>query len=354
MMRRRVATTALCLVAIAATMGTIRKFAPEPYVPLVTEKLARLEELRDEVTTLFVGSSLVYRHLAPDQFDRVLTRKGHASRSFNLALPGARNAESLHLLRRVAAMELPHLEYVIIETGGWQEPIEAENVRTQRVVYWHELDETRRAVEAVWTTQSDPWRRLDQARLHIFAFMLNATNVARLRLAFTDVLPSPRQELAGRGALGPKNDGFTGLPPVHERGGGRAERVNAVAARIEERLAQRRRLGPPPTTVNPAWLDSTQAAMFRELNDAIYALGAEPIQVVSPIVAPRFELLAAQAAGLVPVLFDFNDPDVYPQFYTLESRADQVHLHRESAIQYTRMVATQFSKHLDRMERRRR
>jgi len=323
-------------------MIAIRAFVPDPYVPLVTEKFARLEKLRDEVDVLFVGSSLVYRHLSPVAFDRKMASRGRPTRSFNLGLPGALNAEVLHLLRRVGDMDLPHLRYVIIETGGWHESIEAVNVRTPRVVYWHEFDETQRAVRAVWADRDDLLEGLDQARLHLFAFMLNRTGTSRLRLALDNIVPSPAQKVAGSGAVGPANDGFTGLRPIEDRM--RLANADTVAEKLERRLNQRRRMGTPRVDMNA--LKPEHITMFTAINTAIRDLGAEPIQVVSPIVIIRRELLAAEAAGLVPVLFDFNDPSAYPEFYTLESRADQVHLNQQAAALYSRQVATRFAQHL--------
>jgi hypothetical protein len=75
------------------------------------------------------------------------------------------------------------------------------------------------------------------------------------------------------------------------------------------------------------------------------------VQVVSPIIAYRGELLAARAAGLTPIVFDFNDPEAYPQFYELSARADQVHLNRFAASDYTRLLANELSRYLDAEQR---
>lgn len=347
MTRARLLTAALCLLAIAGTTTAIRVLAPEPYVPLVTEKLARLEEMGEEVTVLFAGSSLVYRHLSPAAFDRTLTRKGYPTRSFNLGLPGARNAETLYLLRRLRELHLPNLRWVLIETGGWLEPIEATNVRTPRVVYWHQWDETRHAMAGTMLSPAGSFEVYDQARLHLFAFLLNVSGVSRLRLGFTETLPSPTQEIAGPIALGVDRAGYVGLPPVDER---RRFDTDSVTARIEQRLAQRRNLR-VPAQPNPNALGPTREAMFVALNEAIEDLGATPVQVVSPIIAYRGELAAAQAAGITPIVFDFNDPETYPQFYELSARADQVHLNRFAATDYSRLVANELSRYLDQEER---
>ncbi len=342
MRARQLVAVGVFLAATGANLAAIRAFVPDPYVPLVSEKFGRLEELRDEVNVLFVGSSLVYRHLSPIIFDDEMASRGQPTRSFNLGLPGAFNAELLHGLRRVRDMRLPHLRYVLIETSGSQEPIETVNVRTPRVVYWHESDETRRAVRAAWSTRDDLVSGMDRARLHVFAFLLNRSGASRLRLALDGIVPSPLRETARPAAMGPANDGFAGLKPIEERK--RLIDVDVVAQGLEDRLRDRRRKA--RRQVNREALTPAQITMFVALDAVIRELGAEPVHIVSPIVALRPDVEEAVATGLVSVLIDFNDPSVYPEFYKLESRADGVHLNYRAAALYSRRVATRFANHL--------
>ena len=70
----------------------------------VSEKLAYFARHKDEYDAVFVGSSRVYRQIAPGVFDRqVAASTGRAMRSFNLGAPSMFLPESLYVIDRILA-----------------------------------------------------------------------------------------------------------------------------------------------------------------------------------------------------------------------------------------------------------
>ena len=75
--------------------------------------------------------------------------------------------------------------------------------------------------------------------------------------------------------------------------------------------------------------------------------GAEPIYLITPTARPTPELYRLAADGRVPRLLAFNDPERYPDLFTLGHRFDAEHLSTEGARRFSAALAARFARLLD-------
>ena len=66
------------------------------------------------------------------------------------------------------------------------------------------------------------------------------------------------------------------------------------------------------------------------------------VYVVLPDRVPRPDRRALQHAGKIERLLDFNLPDAWPQFFTVDSRYDAGHLSRAGATEFSKVLAREF------------
>ena len=116
---------------------------PLPDLGKVSEKLAYFERHANEFDAVFIGSSRVYRQIAPALFDeRVTAATGQPMHSFNLGAPSMFLPESLFVIDRVMARRPVRLRWMFIELDDPRPRVEEHAGLVQREVYWHGWCET--------------------------------------------------------------------------------------------------------------------------------------------------------------------------------------------------------------------
>src|SRR6185295_4580036 len=126
------------LVACAAGCALVGRFAPFPEVPGIFPKWSYFARNRDRIDVLFVGSSRFYHQIIPAQFDAAVGE----GRSFNFGYDGMWPPESFYLLRRLLDLRPARLKWVVIDLMDINTQLDALNVSTLRMAYWHDLRHT--------------------------------------------------------------------------------------------------------------------------------------------------------------------------------------------------------------------
>ncbi|RYD75612.1 MAG: hypothetical protein EOP84_18015, partial [Verrucomicrobiaceae bacterium] len=129
--------------AFALVCVLIRFPAPLAEVPGVGPKYAHFEEHKDEYNLLFIGSSRVFHHFLPKQFDEQVNRtSGLRMNSFNFGYDGMWPPESFYTLRQLLALKPRNLRWVLIDLMATNPRIDPENMGTLRTEYWHDWHHT--------------------------------------------------------------------------------------------------------------------------------------------------------------------------------------------------------------------
>ena len=103
-----------------------------PDTELLDQKLESLRSLDPPATTVFVGSSRIFRSIEPRAIDRAAAARGKVTRSYNLGLPNLTMTETLTVMEALAKLPEPP-STVLLEPTLKLLP-NPENLQTLRVV----------------------------------------------------------------------------------------------------------------------------------------------------------------------------------------------------------------------------
>lgn len=361
------------LVALAGLGGGLTAAAIRPLVPWPEEyglaaKFRWWEEHAHEYDLVFLGSSRVFRAFDPREFEAELALQGLELEAFNFGVGGVRAFEMERMLRALLAQRGPRLRWVLYEGGPMDprfEPLDDDEA--SRVVFWHTPGRTQDVLHSVarWPfTESDaqqfqsehPWVaaacaatgllelawKVELARRHAQILAWNVTNYGQGRailgaLVGEELVPN-RRPMLSQAELA-EGQGYVAIEDsADERNEERAQSLREDPERFAKRMLAVR-LGndafPEVETLNLPALAAQQ--------EAVRAAGAEIVYVVLPDRVPRPDRRALQRAGKLAHLLDFNRPELWPQFFTLESRYDSAHLSRPAALEFSRALAREFA-----------
>ena len=344
--RATVAAAGFLAALVACHVVGDRVFGPFSDVPVLSDKLAVLAARREEVDTLFVGSSRVYNHLSPRAFDAELRAAGLPSCSFNLGVSAMRPPESFQTLDRALALRRPNqrLRRVVLELANVNPAQEPGERDTRRMTAWHRPGAAGWMLAAIILAYEWPWRKAgwfyEHSRLTARCF----GHVGDARDALFGPSPATTTTTArviGSEGLGADGDGFAPTSKEAKATDPSCCRFAADPAGYERALAALR--APPPAS---AWgqREPVNLLLRRELPRRVAALrarGIETILFLPPVTRPDDGLRALAAGGDLggAPAFVFNDPDRYPELYRREVRADGEHLDEEGAVLFTRLLA---------------
>lgn len=327
----------LCFGLASVLLG---RLAPYPEMGGLDDKLRFFEVHRDDYEVVFFGSSRVFRGVVPAELDAEMARLGVPVRSFNFGIDGMSGHETCALVRRVLALWPARLRWVVVELDGWSVDLRPENRFKARIVFWHDREETLSALRTVARTEAAPRRRLDLASDHLLHMAARSAAAGRgrdlvreVRARFGGGAAARRRaeaELAQNHGFEPFSPSAYGTPSTHPFRRRFLELLPAyrvAVARLPE--ANRAEVG----------LDGHAVEAVAEQAAAIRRAGARAVHLLTPTARPTPGLYRLAAAGHVPLLLAFNDPQAYPGLFTEEHRFDAEHLTTEGARRFSRLLA---------------
>lgn len=147
---------------------------------LVRDKLNALEVHSEQINTLFLGSSKVYRSFDTVIFDSVLVENGIRSSSFNFGMPSLLVLEAEYYLEKIFITGLPNLNLLILEVSNFTMDMPDHNLRSWRTKYYHDFKRTAGSLEIIWRSSYDFSSKASLAidRLKIFSSRLTRAGEA--------------------------------------------------------------------------------------------------------------------------------------------------------------------------------
>lgn len=336
------ATLALC----SQIFGRI---TPPPEIPVVSYKLEKFSEKKDEYNTIFIGSSRIYRHIVPSKFDNLMKSRGHNIKSYNFGVYAMRALETYFLLKQIMAMKPKNLEFVFIELYDVNLSVASDNLRTNRVKYWHTWEHTLWIYDLILDSDSDFLRKLNLLGLHTIPLSYNLANVGKGDRLIQSILNPVDEENTtldiGRNRVF-KNPGLEGYLSLDEETDVFFKnRRQDFLANLDTYRQKVESIQVPVDKVET--IKPYQLAVIKELMQLVKDSGATPIFILTPVLEKEPHLLAANTKGYLPILFSFNDPIKYPSLYAAEYRFDTAHLTDRGAKEFTKLLSEKFSEYLE-------
>ncbi len=342
-MKRFLALFVLACAGFVLTSALVGSRMPEPDLGQVSAKLAWYEPHREDYDVVFFGSSRIYRGIVPAVFDREMARRGHPVRSFNFGVAGMGGHETSALIRRVLRDPPRRLRWVVVELTDWDASLRPENRFKPRMVAWHDLPETVSAVRTVWDGDEPAAARLGLIGSHLLHLAARTTAAGRGRallgtLRSGDPPRGRRRDDLGEAGFAPFSQAAYATPSAHPF------RRRFLTMLPEYRTAVRRL---DDANRAPASPDPAAAEALAEQVALIRRAGATPIHLITPTARPTPALYRLAATGRVPWLLAFNDPQRYPELFTVAHRFDAEHLTTDGARLFSIALAERFAWLLD-------
>jgi hypothetical protein len=333
---RKFINPALAAAAFIGTCSLFYHLLPPPEVEGVTPKLQFFRSHQDEFDTLFIGSSRIYHQISPAIFDDVMRTRGVSTRSFNFGIDGMHLPESFYVLELVLASKPRQLKWVFIEFDNLQVLPWPGYRGTQRLLYWHDWTRTSFLVHKLFHYNIFKPQHGEKQReylgIHLALFAKKFCNVGAVSVLIRErFLPELDPPTAAK-VLGPRHDGFFA---------GDVQMSSAQKIAYERALAQAREL----QIAKPRVVDPYADKAFRLCAQEILKQGAVPIFVVPPAVGagPVAFRTSASPPGVV---LAFNDYDAFSALFRADVRANEGHLNKTGAEEFTRVLAKRFADEL--------
>ncbi|MEP6686680.1 MAG: hypothetical protein ABJB22_07880 [Verrucomicrobiota bacterium] len=329
---------AVAVGAFLTTCGLFHHLLPPQEIEVVTPKLQFFQSHQDEFDTLFVGSSRFYHQISPAIFDDVTRKRGVPTHSFNFGIDGMHLPESFYVLDLILARKPKRLKWVFIEFDALQVTPWPEYRGTQRLLYWHDWTRTALVVRKllsldVWENPKHElqraWGYREYLGIHLALFAKNFCNVGNASVLIRRGFSREPEITTAANVLGPHRDGFF---------------ASDVKMASTEKTAYEQALARARQAAKPRGIDRYGDEAFRICARKVRECGAIPIFICPPAVATRpVGFFRSTPPGAV---WAFNDYEAFAALFRTEVRANQAHLNKTGAAEFTRLLAERFASEL--------
>ena len=332
------------LAALSAliTSHSLNTVVTPPKIPknidFISPKKTYYQAHKDNYNTLFFGSSRVLNHINPKVIDQVAKSKGLEINSYNFGIPAIREIHSYVLLRDVLQDAPESLEWVFIEISldkGY-EPIA--NARTNRSIYWHTFSNTKIAVEYIINSEESIFNKAILVGSHLLPHIYHQLN---LGIISSHLWPSETQSLESQKdqKTYEASKGFLGITSHHYND----LRQLFLDAQADYKKDVEQLIEYHQTRANKdELLPDNKRVLINKIIDTVHAAGATPFFIITPTLNTAQDLYQAHEEDLIPILFAYNNPSDYPQFYDVENRHDPEHLNIQTANDFSQELAQDF------------
>jgi len=330
--------------ALAASCAILGRCLPFPEVPRVREKLEFLAKHGDDYDVIFIGSSQVNWQVMPSVFDRVVGEQGIPVRSFNAGIWGMMSPEDGHFLDEVLRRPHRRLRWVIFEVM----PLSSRNYQnlagTRREMYWHDGARTRlltkrfisecaaaaRGPKPFPGVVQDCFQSFGHWSNNVSLYLKNSVHLGRGVNMLRRKLRLPAEEEDGSRNKTPVKDGNDSPkagPPLSGQSLLNYERAYTnYLARGEDRYDSG---------------DAASSAALRAKLDRLKEENITPILIIPATVSPE-RYLPRETVEQSLTVWDFSDPQKYPELYVAHHRRDWVHLNHAGSEIWTEAIARRF------------
>lgn len=346
-LRHAVAVSSL-IVGFVIGGNLLRGVLPKPLGNLADAKRIYFTRAERPFDTVFLGTSRVYREIAPERFEQRLQAQGISCRAFNFGVSGMRALESRSVLRELLNEDKNHdLKWVFIETQPILWELSDSNLLNERMTRWHDT-ETLLDLAELYLSDPELDRRAKARAIgrRALAFSYRMSNLGIGSNAIQRwIEPGTSFEDRYESEMGPRGDGFypldiylqTPTAKVSQPYVKRNEYYRESPKRFDGWVRQQTERLAAADTPSPVMLD-----LLADLSSMVKSHGATPIFFVGPALYPRHDLRVAEEQGVIEHLFRFHEPTEEPELHRFEVRFDGGHLNHEGALLLTDRIADRF------------
>lgn len=337
-MKKLIGKTFLFSALVIIISGVVIRLLPDFWArPEAKIKVGYWSEHKTDYNTVFIGSSRIYHHLDPHQFDSLAGMSGLEIRSFNLGIPSCPFPQSSRMLE--AVISDPDVKYIYYELTPVYTEVATELENTPENYYWYDYEQTMLLCQQVKSNEtfstSHKWKLYDQ---HLSALVEKNLWIGGAQTMFntaTNITESNWLVSQCRSAQGFSSLDYEMTTGPH-REGNKQRRINfeqdtsILTKRVEEAMKY--------NALNDAGQSTPYTIYLQDLYAGLHARGVEIFFVVPPRLT-QYSGLKDLLSGLPSDhIIDFSSPTEFPQFYMFRYAFDKGHLNTEGAAVFTRKL----------------
>lgn len=310
-------------------------------------KLVYWEKHKDEFDVLFIGSSLIVRHIKPLLFDKMTTENGLKTTSFNLGFSGAALLETYTFIKKIISKKPKKLKYVVINLDRLlktDHDKDSPSTLSRTTIEWHNYYSTYLAVEAVLDSKHSVFEKISLVKTHIYLYILKLFNVARLYDVLDASFKDDRTSTNNQNTyLGKDLDGFVQVNLMGEYFTETKKKFIEEKSNYENSILDENKRQ-PSDRIGRVVYEKQEIKVVYEIDNYLRKNGVLPIFVLTPVfeVERHFRKLADNGVLSNRILI-YNDPVKFSELYKFENRFDWIHLDEKGAFLFSEMFAKDFA-----------
>ena len=304
---------------------------------------------RVDYNTLFLGGSLVYRHVDCHLLDSITNANGLETRSFNMGIDGLNMPKQMWVVDEILENDPENLDYLFVTISSTSKFLFL-NLHTRKFVTWNELKTLKHTIGIL---RDIPYNIKQKVKLGYYYFLTILENKVHAGLG-DDIIEfqSHKRHHPDLAYLGKNSDGF--FPYAYEEthlmmSQEWEEELLFASKRAYETNAEKRAEVLNRTKnqfKNFKKKDKFSKSMLKAYLDVIKraeAKGIKLIVVMPPRTREDYDIFL-QVYERLPEANKINlaSPIKYPEFYAVENSYNFHHLNLPGALIYTREHARKF------------
>ncbi|MBD2446907.1 hypothetical protein H6G76_06965 [Nostoc sp. FACHB-152] len=348
------------VLAVISSAGLINIFLPSSNIPQnlddISTKFEYFAKYKDDYDVIFLGSSTTYQGVVPKVFDETMAANGRRIKSFNFGIMGANIAEMDFYLEKILALKPANLKWIFLDclVNGFMEnaPTAAKNV------YWHTPLKTIENFQLIAESNYDFKEKIRGFYANSISFIYRWLGIGYFSSFWQqspDKLPATGLQKVTSSDKLLQEAGYYAMDWMKDS----EEWNKTFQSKYLESYQQR--------------LEKAKSGVFEQNKSSTYPKNSSGIKIINKVIhkidksesssnnkiVPVFlippvldsdadpnSIMTAYDLGYISTLFAFNNPNTFATLYELDRRADGRHLNHQGAEEFTRILATEFSKHL--------
>ena len=313
-------------------------------------KYDHYEKNKDEYNAVFLGGSLVYRHIDPYLMDSLMHNNGVEMNSYNLGVDGNGFIKSNWEFDKIIEDPSPDLKYLFVSLSNSSLFLRL-NLHTRKFVTWWRLKDVVYAIRLTWQLPMPAKRKAKFSYFYIMTLLENRLNFGHLTNA---VQFHVKKEGYDDSYLGLRKDGY--YPYDHQAG------KQLMSQAWEDSLLKISRYVYLTDTIKREEMLQTNISQFRDFDPE-----TAPLQIMLDTYMDMIRRCEEKGIKLVVLMpprtrepytffipiynalpnenkINLANPLEYPEFYEVENSYNFHHLDVYGAELYTTALAEEFLK----------
>ena len=303
-----------------------------------------------EFNTLFIGSSAMFRHINPAEFDKNCN-DSLLINSFNFGIPAMFPLQSEYTYRHLLMEDKPDLKYVFMDLVEVGNLFLILNTQRKRTHYWYDFKSYKEALQITWKYDSPAFIKGTAFVSYTVAYLARLFNAEVVEEV---LLTRKKKDPADFPSLMDGRDGFYSLDQEYEDTKDESDAMKNRKQMFKKDTLQNMKLILASTSyfetekiaqpvINSLHLEKIdQLIELSKLNGIhlIFILHPRLQKYEYPLIIPLYDQIDDRHK------ISLNDPGKYPQFYQASYTFDPLHLNEAGANSFSRALANEFQQKL--------